>query len=674
MKALPYVAFVNNDAVLEPGYLAACVAALEADPGLSAVQGVVLDAGGRLVDGLGIGWNRRREAVQLGHGAPPPSAGRAAFPVAGVSGTAPVFRRTDFERAGGFAGSFFAWYEDADLSLRLLRAGGRFACVPSARARHVGSATGRRTPELKWRLLLPEPRPDAAAQPLRPGAPPDAPASTRCRSRPSGTPSSTLGLPRALGRWPGPPWDAARRPRGGPGRAPGPPAPAEASRVSADLVPREGRRRLLELGRARRPGRRVGSRSRPGRRRRQRLDGRLGVRGRDGPGPSSCGSRENRGFGPACNLGAGEVAGLPPAETLLFLNPDAALVDGPAALAALLAELDADPGVARRRPRARGGRTGTVPAPAPPVARLARPGGLPREPPLPRGTGGSSASATSTGTGASRSTWSSPRPPRSSSGASVFAEVGGFDPAFAPAWFEDVDLCAKILESGYRIRFVPAARASHVGGTTMRALPYDDYLPLYTRNLLRYLRRHAGLPVRAGARAVLAAGALLRLALLPVRPGRPRPPRGRARLPPRPEGPPRLRLQERAPAGEGLSGARPRLPRHAQRVPRHRAPPAHPLRPDVPGLRARRRRQPVRGRHPRVPRRGEEARAGADGDRRLAREPRLHRRPQRRDRQGRRAGGRVGPRPERRRGPRPRLPRDAPAPTRTAPGASGSAP
>jgi GT2 family glycosyltransferase len=154
MKALPYVAFVNNDAVLEPGYLAACIAALEADPGLSAVQGVVLDAAGRLVDGLGIGWNRRREAIQLGHGSPPPPVVAPPFPVAGVSGTAPVFRRDDFERAGAFAGSFFAWYEDADLALRLRRAGGRFACVPSARARHVGSATGRRTPGLKWQLLL----------------------------------------------------------------------------------------------------------------------------------------------------------------------------------------------------------------------------------------------------------------------------------------------------------------------------------------------------------------------------------------------------------------------------------------------------------------------------------------------------------------------------------------
>ncbi len=154
LRPLPYVAFVNNDAVLAPGYLSACVTALESDPGLSAVQGVVLDAEGQHVDGLGIAWNRRCEAVQIGHGTPPPAPDAPQLPVSGVSGTAAVFRRAAFEGAGGFAASFFAWYEDADLSLRLLRTGGRFACVPSARARHAGSATGRRTPELRWQLLL----------------------------------------------------------------------------------------------------------------------------------------------------------------------------------------------------------------------------------------------------------------------------------------------------------------------------------------------------------------------------------------------------------------------------------------------------------------------------------------------------------------------------------------
>jgi len=169
LKALPFLAFVNNDAVLDPGYLAACVAALEADPGLTAVQGVLLDGDGLLVDGLGVGWNRRAEAVQLERGEEPRPRDATPFPVAGVSGTAPVFRRAAFERVGGFAGSFFAWYEDADLSLRLLRTGGRFACVPAARGRHAGSATGRRTPELKWRLLF-QNRVRTLRRNLRPGA------------------------------------------------------------------------------------------------------------------------------------------------------------------------------------------------------------------------------------------------------------------------------------------------------------------------------------------------------------------------------------------------------------------------------------------------------------------------------------------------------------------------
>lgn len=224
---------------------------------------------------------------------------------------------------------------------------------------------------------------------------------------------------------------------------------------------------------------------------------------------------ENTGFGPACNRGAGDVPGLPAAEAFLFLNPDAALVDGERSLEALLAELDADPRLAAVAPALEG--DGQEPFQ---LRRLPTLGSLAREALLvnrllPRNRG----FLRERYLDRDRSVPFDVEQPAAAAllvRRDVFEEVGGFDPAFAPAWFEDVDLCAKILESGYRIRFVPAARASHVGGTTMRALPYDDYLPLYTRNLLRYLRRHAGLPTRAGARLVLAAGALLRLALLPL--------------------------------------------------------------------------------------------------------------------------------------------------------------
>ena len=106
----------------------------------------------------------------------------------------------------------------------------------------------------------------------------------------------------------------------------------------------------------------------------------------------------------------------------------------------------------------------------------------------------------------------------------AFEALSGFDSAFTPAWFEDVDLCARLLESGRRIRYVPSGRATHVGGVTMQALSYRDFRPVYVRNLFRYLARHASPGARAAAWAATLAGALLRLALLPfVRPDHPRP-------------------------------------------------------------------------------------------------------------------------------------------------------
>jgi GT2 family glycosyltransferase len=90
----------------------------------------------------------------------------AAFEVPGVSATAALFRRdalTEVARHGHFFDDrFFAYYEDVDLSLRLARAGWRFACDPQAVAWHEGSRTGRRTPfrravwtaRNRWRTLL----------------------------------------------------------------------------------------------------------------------------------------------------------------------------------------------------------------------------------------------------------------------------------------------------------------------------------------------------------------------------------------------------------------------------------------------------------------------------------------------------------------------------------------
>ena len=151
----PFVLLLNNDAVVAPDYAARLAARLALDGRLAAVQGLVLSADGARVDSAGLEWNRRGEAVPVLGGAVPAAAPAEPFEVSGVSATAALYRREALEAVAPqgqvFEDSFFAYYEDVDLSLRLARAGWRFACDPSAVARHEGSRTGRRTP---WRRAL----------------------------------------------------------------------------------------------------------------------------------------------------------------------------------------------------------------------------------------------------------------------------------------------------------------------------------------------------------------------------------------------------------------------------------------------------------------------------------------------------------------------------------------
>lgn len=105
---------------------------------------------------------------------------------------------------------------------------------------------------------------------------------------------------------------------------------------------------------------------------------------------------------------------------------------------------------------------------------------------------------------------------------SVFRRLGGFDGRFVPAWFEDVDLCARLAREG-KILFWPDARFRHRGGVSSSALGYARFLPIYYRNALRYRRLHYGAAARLLYRPLLAAGMLLRLAALPFRPTPPRP-------------------------------------------------------------------------------------------------------------------------------------------------------
>ena len=95
--------------------------------------------------------------------------------------------------------------------------------------------------------------------------------------------------------------------------------------------------------------------------------------------------------------------------------------------------------------------------------------------------------------------------------------LGGFDSGFFPAWFEDVDLGRRLADAGLTIRYWPEAVFHHGLGGSVAALGYSRFLPIYYRNLLRYLLKHHGRRWSFAARSVLPFGMIARLLLVPWR-------------------------------------------------------------------------------------------------------------------------------------------------------------
>jgi hypothetical protein len=80
----------------------------------------------------------------------------------------------------------------------------------------------------------------------------------------------------------------------------------------------------------------------------------------------------------------------------------------------------------------------------------------------------------------------------------VWESLGGLDPTFEPAWWEDVDFCARLrdrlgepgfpADEGFVV--VPTARLRHGGGASIAALGREAFFTAYYSNLLRYTARH----------------------------------------------------------------------------------------------------------------------------------------------------------------------------------------
>ena len=68
--------------------------------------------------------------------------------------------------------------------------------------------------------------------------------------------------------------------------------------------------------------------------------------------------------------------------------------------------------------------------------------------------------------------------------------VQGMDPGFFPVWFEDVDLCKRLLVQRASILYCPGARFHHSGAHSVAQLKFRDQQMFWYENMVRFAGKH----------------------------------------------------------------------------------------------------------------------------------------------------------------------------------------
>ncbi len=96
---------------------------------------------------------------------------------------------------------------------------------------------------------------------------------------------------------------------------------------------------------------------------------------------------------------------------------------------------------------------------------------------------------------------------------SLWEKLGGFDEAFYPAWFEDVDFCLRARQAGAKIVYAPEEAARHLGGHSFQTLDWETRELRWYVSLMRYASKHFRPSGRRRLAAGLVAGAMVRMIL-----------------------------------------------------------------------------------------------------------------------------------------------------------------
>ncbi len=92
-------------------------------------------------------------------------------------------------------------------------------------------------------------------------------------------------------------------------------------------------------------------------------------------------------------------------------------------------------------------------------------------------------------------------------------QLHGFDEAFHPLWFEDVDFCWRLYRAGLAILLDPSCRLVHKGGHSLESIGFRERQLYWYRNLFYYVRKNIGSAAALVIRVLVCFGAAARIAV-----------------------------------------------------------------------------------------------------------------------------------------------------------------
>ncbi|MGH9552268.1 MAG: glycosyltransferase family 2 protein [Terriglobales bacterium] len=137
-----FVALLNNDTIVDEGWMAELVNALHTHPEIGSAGCKMLAYDDRTVlDGAGDGYRRGGLPGRIGHRERDTGRFDVERYILGACGGAALYRKSVFAEVGLFDEDYFAYLEDVDFGLRAQSAGFKCLYVPSAIVYHLGCGT-----------------------------------------------------------------------------------------------------------------------------------------------------------------------------------------------------------------------------------------------------------------------------------------------------------------------------------------------------------------------------------------------------------------------------------------------------------------------------------------------------------------------------------------------------